>query len=82
MSLTAFPCADISPTIARRSLTGSFAVRVMRCSFCPSAHGQVPDEHLRMTCHHHLLSGSTANHQPRNRIEGMKLPGQRFVRSH
>jgi hypothetical protein len=30
------PWPDISTTIALRSLTGFFAVRVMRASFCPS----------------------------------------------
>lgn len=32
----AWPCADISTTIARRSLAGSRAVRPIRCSRCPS----------------------------------------------
>ena len=36
MSGTPCPCADISTTIARRSLTGSRAVRPIRCSRCPS----------------------------------------------
>jgi ankyrin repeat protein len=33
----ACPCADISTTIARRSLTGSLAVRPIRCNRRPSA---------------------------------------------
>jgi hypothetical protein len=37
MSGTAWPWPDINTTIARRSLTGSFAVRVIRCSFRPSS---------------------------------------------
>ena len=36
MSGTLWPCADISTTIARRSRTGSRAVRPIRCSRCPS----------------------------------------------
>ncbi|WP_244317794.1 hypothetical protein [Streptomyces chryseus] len=37
MSLTAWPCADISTTMARRDLTGSLAVRLSRCSRRPSS---------------------------------------------
>jgi hypothetical protein len=37
MSGAGWPCADISTTIDRRSFTGSFAVRPIRRSRCPSA---------------------------------------------
>lgn len=37
MSGTLWPCADISTTIARRSRTGSRAVRPIRRRRCPSA---------------------------------------------
>ncbi|WP_328508278.1 hypothetical protein [Streptomyces sp. NBC_00391] len=37
MSGTDRPLADIITTIARRSLTGSFAVRLIRCSRRPSS---------------------------------------------
>jgi hypothetical protein len=36
MSGTVCPRAGISTTIARRSFTGSLAVRPIRCSRCPS----------------------------------------------
>lgn len=37
MSRTAWPWPDIRTTIARRSRTGFFAVRVIRWSFWPSS---------------------------------------------
>jgi hypothetical protein len=37
MSGTVWPCADISTTIARRSFTGSLAVRPICCKRRPSA---------------------------------------------
>lgn len=37
MSLTVWPWADINTTIARRSFTGSFALRLIPCSFWPSS---------------------------------------------
>jgi hypothetical protein len=39
MSRTAWPWPDIVTTIARRILTGSFAVLVTRCSLLPSSIG-------------------------------------------
>jgi hypothetical protein len=36
ISGTLCPCADISTTIARRSFTGSLAVRLIRCKRLPS----------------------------------------------
>ncbi|MEB3960542.1 hypothetical protein OKJ48_09825 [Streptomyces kunmingensis] len=35
--MTAWPWVDISTTIARRSRTGSFAVRLICCSLRPSS---------------------------------------------
>lgn len=37
MSPAGWPCAEASTTIARRSRTGSFAVRLIRANRCPSA---------------------------------------------
>jgi len=43
MSGTLCPCADISTTIARRSFTGSLAVRPIRCSQRGRIAPQEPD---------------------------------------
>jgi hypothetical protein len=54
MSRMAWPWPEIMTTIARRIRTGSFAVRVIRCSLRPRPR-QWPHEHARSARHRHLL---------------------------
>ena len=48
------PWTEASTIPARRSRTRSRAVRVILTSRCASAGSRAPDEHLRLSCHHHL----------------------------
>ncbi|UGY94407.1 hypothetical protein [Streptomyces gobiensis] len=80
MSRTAWPCADIITTIARRSRTGSFAVRLIRCNRRPSSMltGRTNTPGRRPT----TTSTISAWKQPARQPANDQLPGHRIEMSH